>query len=383
MAVSEVLACAGTPSRVRSRASHLARASVLRPVPYLIPAALAALVVIAAGPVSSDWRYLGGGALIIFHGGPHGGLHTYASFTQLQIGPLSFAVVRGFVALSATHAALLTGVLTVIMLPVLIWISERAILANGREVSRGLLLAMGALAAPVWAELTLRHHLDDALAVAAVLGVAWMTAVHRPAWAVAFAVVGCAAKPWAVVAVPMLLALPRRRWRACLSAVAGAGLVYAPFIVADTGTLHAGRPNVLVSASSLLRLAGFPAGVIPSSGVRIAQLFIALALGVWLARRSRYGWLVVPVACMATRLLLDPGTFPYYAAGLAGAAVLGDMWSGRRLPVLTTIAAAVWAASYAPSAVPVALLRCALLAAMLGISLAMTDPRRRHWGIPP
>lgn len=364
------------PARVFERLVSGALRGLGAALPYGLPAVLAALVVAARGPVRSDWRYLGQGSLIMFGGGSHGGLHTYAAFTQLQIGPLSFAVVRGLIAMTAAHAALLTSALVIGLLPAILAMSERAVACAGRPVGRRLVLTAGLLAAPVWAELALRHHLDDALVVAAIAATAWMVASDRSAAAAALAIAGCAAKPWAVIALPMLLALSRRRVLAFVTAAAGAGLVYLPFVVADTGTLHAGRPNVLVSGSSLLRLAGFPVGVIPSAGVRVAQLVVAVVLGVWLARRSRLGWLAVPIAGIATRLLLDPGAFPYYAAGLAGAALLLDMWTGRRVPVVTATALGVWFASYAPSMVLVAVVRTVLLVAVLAFALAVTDRRR-------
>lgn len=344
-------------------------------LPYLVPAVLAALIVILRGSVRSDWRYLEQGSLIMYGGGPHGGLHTYAAYSQLQIGPLSFAVARGATAVTAVHAALLISGLILLLLPAVLRMSEQAVVRAGRPVSRRAVVVVGAVAAPVWAELASRHHLDDALVVATIVATAWMIANEWSVAAALFAVAGCAAKPWAVIALPMLLALPRRRGLALTIAVSGVALVYLPFVVTDPGTLHAGRPNVLVSGSSLLTLAGFPVGVIPSAGVRIAQLVVAVLLCAWLATRSPSGYLAVPVVGVATRLLLDPGTFPYYAGGLVGVGLVLDMWSPRRVPTFTGLGLGVWVASYTSAGIAPALVRTLLLVGALAVALALADRR--------
>jgi hypothetical protein len=67
---------------------------------------------------------------------------------------------------------------------------------------------------------------------------------------------------------------------------------------------------------------------------RPVQLFLGILLGVVAVSRGR--WLAVPLVVLAVRLLFDPGTYPYYTAGLVLASVLVDLgWRQTRWPWLS------------------------------------------------
>lgn len=166
-------------------------------------------------------------------------------------------------------------------------------------------------------------HLDDALAL--VLLVAAMLAVtrQRPVMAALLLAASADAKPWAVAFVPLLLALPRDRWARALGAwAAGLAVAWLPFLLADPGTVHAGRFAIPNDASSSLRALGITAPGTPMWD-RPVQVLLGVALAVVAVRRGR--WLAVPAVVLSVRMLLDPATYPYYGAGLVLATVLVDL----------------------------------------------------------
>jgi hypothetical protein len=139
------------------------------------------------------------------------------------------------------------------------------------------------------------------------------------------------AKPWALAFVPLLLVLSRDRWhRAVLVWLAAVAAAWLPFVLADPRTLHAGGFSIPNVASSSLRALGVTAASTPSWD-RPVQLLLGAALGVVAVRRGR--WLVVPAVVLAVRMLLDPGAYPYYTAGLVLATVVLDVgWRRTRWP---------------------------------------------------
>jgi len=185
---------------------------------------------------------------------------------------------------------------------------------------------------PVWAELAVHYtHLDDALALVLLLAGMHAVARSRPVLAALLLAASAGAKPWALAFVPLLLVLPRDRWRRALlvwlPAVAAAWL---PFVLADPRTLHAGGFSIPNVASSSLRLLGVTAASTPSWD-RPVQLLAGVVLGVVVVRRGR--WLVVPAVVLAVRMLLDPGAYPYYTAGLVLTTVVLDLgWRRTRWP---------------------------------------------------
>jgi hypothetical protein len=145
-----------------------------------------------------------------------------------------------------------------------------------------------------------------------------------------------AAKPWGVVAVPLVLALDGAwRWKA-LAIAAGIGAVaWLPFVLADPGTLDTVKPAVITDEASVLHLFGLSLTE-PPSWVRPVQLGAAIALGATAALRGR--WAAVLLVGIAMRLALDPRAFLYYSVGLAMAALAWDLLRSRHpLPVYTLV----------------------------------------------
>jgi hypothetical protein len=185
---------------------------------------------------------------------------------------------------------------------------------------------------PVWAELAVHYtHLDDALALVLLMAGLHALARCRPIPAALLLAASADAKPWALAFVPLLLVFSRdRRRRAVLAWLATLAAAWLPFVLADRRTLHAGGFSITNVASSSLRALGVTAVTTPSWD-RPVQLLIGVVLGAVAVRRGR--WLVVPAVVLAVRMLLDPGAYPYYTAGLVLATVLVDVgWRRTRWP---------------------------------------------------
>ena len=143
-----------------------------------------------------------------------------------------------------------------------------------------------------------------------------------------------AAKPWAVGFLPLLLALPHRRLRAAVAALATAAAAWLPFVLGDPGTLGALHPPVALVPGSGLHTLGVRGEVVPAWG-RTAQFVLApaVALAVAVSRR----WAGVLLVAVAVRLALDPQDNAYFIGSAAMAAVVFDLLGTRWLVPWTTV----------------------------------------------
>jgi len=273
-----------------------------------------------------------------------GGLSLYANYPQFQVGPLSVLVATPFRLLGDVGRQLAIVAMAAVPLVLWWWMDrlERRDRVGRRSRARwsdadG--LAMGAVAGALlvvgWVPLSGEYlHLDDALALAAMVAAVVEVGRDRGVRAGLWVGAAMAAKPWAALFAPLLLVVRgRSRWRALTAAAGVAALAWGPFVVADPGTLGAGAPTVDVSRDGVLHLLGADLGVGPA-WVRSAQLLVGGLAG--LACVLRHRWRALPMVVIAVRLLLDPGTFGYYTSGLLLATVLWDRWgSPFRLPWAT------------------------------------------------
>ena len=296
-----------------------------RPLHRLVLAAWAA-VCFAANLFGGgySWHYFVQGSSVLFAGGgaqPPGGLHLYAHYPDLQIGPLALLVARAIrlappdasVVLAQT-VMMLSGLLVLYLVESTALSLRPELAADGARLRRTMLVG-GAAFLAVWASLAVYYaHLDDVLALA--LTAVAVRAMVADAPALAGIALGLAvdAKPWALVFVPLVLALPRGRRRhmatCTLLLIAAAWL---PFVLGDPGTLGAAGYAITNEPSSALRALGVTTAGTPSWD-RPAQLLLGLALGALAVRRGR--WPAVIVLGIAARMLLDPGVYDYYTAGL-------------------------------------------------------------------
>jgi hypothetical protein len=287
----------------------------------------------------TSWHFFADAASGLF--GRHGpGLDLYAVHPEYQFGPLSAMVAWLFQPIPhllsrpaiVTFGSVLGVVCLVLLEQVIIELHPGVDLVRLR---RGLWCA----AIPVlyaWSDIAVRNeHIDDALALTGIVASALLIARRRPWAATICMAVAVAAKPWAIVCVPMLAAPPGRhaysRLTRPLVAAAAAGATWLPFVLDAPQTLTAlSHFQIVNSASSSLRVLGVTVARTPSWD-RPAQMLFGLAAATLLVRLDR--WWAVPMAALGIRLLLDPGTHRYYTAGLALAVLLWELVvAARRVP---------------------------------------------------
>lgn len=283
------------------------------------------------------------------------GLHVYVQNPGTQTGPLSLLLARA-IATTPLDGFLLQVVLCLGLGMVVVVTTERAGVRVGVPVRNGQFTTLlgGSVLMVWWGELGGFGHLDDAIAIAA--GVAATVLMQRPRrhpWASAVMIgVGAAAKPWAVLFLPLVLVGVvdgrRVRWRGLgpfAAACVACAVVWLPFVLADRGTLQSLHPQVFVAPDSVLTLFGSTSAEFAPGWLRAAQFAAALAVGVVLVARRRSFGLVLAV--LAVRLATDPGTWSYYTCGLVAGALLWDQAAARRrLPWATLLASVLVAPSW-------------------------------------
>jgi len=277
-----------------------------------------------------SWHYTVDGARLLLHGS---GLNLFADAPWLQTGPLSLVLAA---LLSPLPADVARGVALVMMAaagPLLV--ASLAPLVAPEARRRRVFLAAIVLI-PAWTVLAVRYgHLDDVLALVFAVVALRAVCAERPVLAGAALALAVAAKPWAIGFVPLLLALPRARLRVGAAwAAAGVALAWAPFVLANPGTLTALHPPVGLAPASGLHALGARGVMVPAWG-RTAQLVLApLASAVTVLTRGLPGVLLVAVA---VRLALDPKNNAYYIGSAALAAVVFDLLGTRWAVPWTTL----------------------------------------------
>jgi hypothetical protein len=338
---------------VASRSSTF-ESDVLRLLTPLLKARYIFLAVAAAlfalqhiSGTGKDWQYLVEGGELLF--GQHhrytplaGGLHLYANYPTIQIGPLSLLLAAPIRLIGSDEGRVAGAVLMTAVAPALVYALERTARILRPAVDERLLqltvLLGGLMVVQSWATLAAIYaHLDDVLVLAAGIGALWAVATGRSVLLGVCIGVAIAAKPWGVVVLPLALALRgRSRWIALSWGSGIAALAWAPFVLGDTRTLDAIKPPIVVSPDSVLHLFGVAATDAPS-WIRPVQLGCVLLVGVFAVTRGR--WAAALLVGITARLALDPQVFLYYTAGLVLAAFAWDMLRSRRpLPLWTLFA---------------------------------------------
>ncbi len=287
---------------------------------YVLLAAAAVALLLSRRGTSGDWDFFQSGSTLLR--GPHP-LHLYASHPELQIGPLALVAAIPFTLLAwgtaLVKAVIFAGGLVCIRSAELTGRALRGSVPPLRVLVGGLLFL------PVWAFVATSGHLDDAMAVCGV-AVA-MVCIVRDRSLAAGVLLGLAigAKPWAVLAVPVLMGLGAdRRVRALGPVVAIPALAWLPFVVSAPSTARAlaSFHIALMPYSALHLLLGLPVGTSYPGWVRPLQFAVALVLALAVARRG--AWWAVPAIAFGVRLVLDPGSITYYGAGLGAGALFVD-----------------------------------------------------------
>lgn len=271
-----------------------------------------------------------------------GGLHLYGSYPRFQFGPVTLGVTAVLRLIGPDEGVVTAQVVMTGCGLAILYLASRTVRVVRPDLDpeqiRWTVLGAGAVFVPVWSILAVSFmHLDDVLAllfaVLAVDAVARGRAVPAGIW---LALSG-GSKPWAFGFMALLLALPARdRWRAAAWAAGVTVLLWAPFVIADPGSISAARfaiPNV---PGSGLRALGIDSPGTPpwDRAAQIVGGFALAAAAVWRGR-----WPAVLLICTAARVALDPNTYPYYDAGLVVGALVWDLMGSRRAVPAWSLAA--------------------------------------------
>ena len=355
------------------------------------------------------WHFFVTGSRLLFSG-PYGryyhgagGLHLYANYAWLQIGPLALAVAAVLRRLGPDQGLVPAQlVMTGMGLIALQAIRDVARTARpglaGGSAQRWTFLAGGAIFMIAWVELAVAYgHLDDALALLLAV-LALQAAVHgHPALTGIAVGLAADAKPWALIFLPVLLlagGLPSWRspvraarpvraslgpwaWAAgCAAAVIAAG--WLPFFLADPATVNALHYTIVNLPDSALRALGVRSARTPSWD-RSAQVGIGCVLGALAIWRGR--WPAVILLGVGARIALDPAAHGYYTAGVLAGALIWDLTGARRpLPSWTLLS--FCALSIVPLATADPAVRGSVrLALVVAFTLAaLLGPSRWYWG---
>jgi hypothetical protein len=344
--------------------------------------------VYCANPSGLSWHFFYGGARrmvgLNYRGYVlPGGLHLFANYPQLQIGPLSFVAALPLAVLPRDVAQPIAIVRMAVAGPLTVWLVADAAKRLRPWSTREAIwsgVAAWVFVAPLWFQLSIRFgHLDDALAL--LLLAAAINALSRANPTVAALCIGAAAasKPWAIATIPLALAATDgRRLRHLVEAAVVAVLPWLPFVLGDSRTIHAaGSFKIRVVPTSALALFNVTGGT--PSWVRPVQ-FAGGALLVALCVASGR-WAAAVLIAVALRLGTDPNVYPYYSTGLLVGAAIWDLLGSRlRVPLLTAAAFVTmyWSTFWSLSNHTEAALRFATILAMplLVLATAARDPVR-------
>lgn len=283
-------------------------------------AVVVAVVVVLPEPSINDWPFLersGQGLL--------GGQNPYRE--RVLSGPLALAMS----ALLGNY--LLAALFGAVLLPLALWRVE----GSPRRTALAVVVAAGP-----WCAAGAAGHLDDQLAAVLLVAAITTTGTKAAAWLV----LACAAKPFALLALPVV-----DRRAAALTVAAGAvGLAFLLFVL-DGGWLAS--QGTTVQSGSPLHLV-LPNNETPPRWWRLAQLVVLLAVAALAVRRVDP--LRAVLVASAVRVALEPGDFVYYAAALACLAACLAVRDGRWGPLGLTWVVMLGVAFPAPALVRLAAL---------------------------
>lgn len=384
-------AIAGVDSRSTDMSGRSAQASAGR-VALLAGWAILCMVWAARGGLYS-WHYFDFAGRLLSTSGPTGGVHIFGTHPELQFGPVTVIVAAALVHLAGpvgpTAGATFMLGLGVANLVALARIAEQL---RGAPVDRGRSIVVAALFAPMWSILAIHYgHLDDALALTFVTLGALAVARQKKWVSVILFALAAGAKPWAapiglLVLAPFdgnhrnggLLPVTRSQAHAAVGYLVLVLVPWLPFLLGENRTTDLGSFKIQVSNASTLVLFG-SAGAGTPFWVRPAQLALAAAAALWCIRRGRWTW--VPLVVVASRMIIDPGTYGYYTTGLVVSAAIVDAGTlrGFEWTALTTgwwvIDSILQAGGHTTVA---ASLRLAVLAGLIIMAVAQPTGRRNR-----
>lgn len=283
--------------------------------PFVVCLAIA----VAVGQPTGDWHIAraAGDYLLAGH------LDVYAAMPKAQMGPVPLVL-----------AGALPGPAYLMVVSALVGVVLVLAISYGGQTGRryAVVAGGGMLLAWPWAAYGVQGHADEALVILGGAGMVLAFERRRAAWLCVAFLVAIAAKPTAVILLPLVFLRSRQ---AGLAALVGTAVIWLPFFLADPyGFLAAGRgPGDLWPGSLQAMLGGEPYTGFPA-WVRPVQLVGGLVLCLVLARFR--GAAAAVVGVLAFRTLLEPGAWNYYGTGIAAAGLMFDV-RRFRAPVVTAL----------------------------------------------
>jgi hypothetical protein len=300
---------------------------------WLVLVALALLVSLrAVGHGHGDWDFFVNASRELTGGA---GLHLYARHPDVVTGPLSLLVIRATAPFGVGGSYAIGVVLANLLAVVGLALLERTAACFGRARPVSTLVA-GVVLLVSWSELAGYGHLDDAIALVAVIAVFFGLGTRRGLIVGLALGLAIASKQWGVMFVPLALVLPGRdRWRALAIGVGVGALAWAPFVIAAPKMLSQRAMYQIVADDSGFGVFDYPKLQGPT-WVRAAQIAGGLALVAVAVWRGR--WPAAILSALALRLLLDPATWSYYTAAVVLGACAWDLIGSRRVVPGWTVA---------------------------------------------
>jgi len=315
--------------------------------------ALASLAYASNGYENSggDFSFIRTGARVLvglpagFSNGSYGRFGIYAADPHVQVGPIAMLVTAPVAAFSLDTSRLVITVLMALALPLLLWLAEDAAKVATARTEQELgtvVLTAGLFSVPMWHQVLLFGHVDDALVMVCAAWSLRALARRQPVLLGLTLALAVDSKPWALGAVPLVLALPTgaQRLRAGATLVAGVVAAWTPFLLPSGALGGLLGFHIPVDGRSALTLIGVQTGSTMPLWARPAQLVVALVL-VWFAvRQGRPAAALLVV--VAARVALDAGAYSYYLTGLIiGCALYEIVGTDRRVAWLTALIAFV------------------------------------------
>lgn len=332
-----------------------------------------------------SWHYFVTGGTALLHPGATGsGLHVYAAHPELQMGPLTLGVAAALVAVGGAMVSVLAALVMTLLGALNLWllVTLRAHLRS-EPVSPRVTLYAGLLLIPMWSVLSVHFgHLDDVLALTLTTGALVALVRNRPWATVVLLAAATSAKPWALPFAVLLLVEPVGRVRRVSSYLGLCALPWLPFLIADRHTVAISSFTIVNAPDSALRALGVSSAHTPAWD-RTAQVVLALALALWCLRIAQP--LAIPAVVLATRMLLDPGTYSYYTSGLVLVCLYVDLTYRRRKVPWTAAAVVAWwvTDTVLGAVVPAGAAGAGRAIFLLGLLLALLVKRPAHTHAPP